>query len=307
MEFSPEASEETVREYATSLFGCGVDFIEVNRHSFPFLKGVNTSLHYIFRIESPADLKLVQGESFAFVAIPAELLYLAPYTLHPVIAEINLDGKPLHKALSPVLNSRELDFVSMIRFTGDFSERIPELFNFVKLFKNKAMFSIDFCPLDTSMGGVVSAIWMHRAGADALTMSFGEKGDYTALEKYIIVSSSMYGDDPAQDYLSGICLAALNFSRISALRFNGMRNINDTFPMIPPRAFNIDVPKEEKRSFRLETNKNPYSDNTVEDRFCEALELDGKFSDDLKKAMEAFNIGLGKTKSIKPKSKILPQ
>ena len=292
MNFSASADENSVKEYAVSLFKCGVDYIEIGSAALPFFENISTEFHYIYRIESVDDLKTMRGKEFAFITLPFDLLYLAPFTGHSVILEINVDDKPIYGDLNSVAGRFEMFFVSMVRFTGDFSDRHEEMHTFTQLFKRKTAYSIDYCPLDTSMNGTNSAIAAFNAHADAITLSFASKSVYTGLEKFLVTISFMYKEPFFPNFMIGLCLAALTMSGVSSEYFEGMNKVNEIMQFISERAVNIDAAKSNIQPVKHNPDRKSRSRSTPEERFYEAMQIEGEFQNELEKALEKSRLGL---------------
>ena len=306
MDFSQYATNGSVEQYAAALFSSGVDYIEIGREALPFFQDTNTSTHYIYRIESGADIKLMGGKDFAFVVLPFELLYFAPFARHSVILEINIDGKEIYEDLNKVNSRFEMNFVSMIRFVGDFSERMSEIQAFSKVLKRKTPFSVDICPLDTTLGGTDAAIAALKAKTDAITLSLCSDGIYTGLEKFLIVAAFMHKANIHPSFMMGLCLAVLCLTSVSASPFDAMVKVNEIIGLASDFTINIDTPKISERRFKLNLD-NQKTNPTLDDRFFEALQIEGEFRDELKKAIEIsrMNIAKPEQKPINEKRKKL--
>lgn len=294
MDFSAHADKDSVEQYAAALFSSGVDYIEIGRNALPFFQETNTSSHYIYRIESGADMKLMGAKDFAFVVLPFELLYFAPFTKHSVILEINIDGKEIYEDLNKINSRFEMNFVSMIRFVGDFSDRMSEMQAFTKVLKRKTPFSVDICPLDTTLSGTDAAMTAFKAKTDAITLSLCSDGVYTGLEKFLITAAFMHKSNIHPSFMMGLCLAVLCLTNVSASPFDAMIKVNEIIGLASDYTINIDTPKNNERLFKLDLDRQNEKPS-FDDKFFEALQIDdSEFRDELKKAVETSRMNLFK-------------
>lgn len=306
MNFSRYATNDSVEQYAAALFSSGVDYIEIGKEALPFFQETNTSSNYIYRIESGADIKLMGAKDFAFVVLPFELLYFAPFTRHSIILEINIDGKEIYEDLNKINNRFEMNFVSMIRFVGDFSNRTSEIYAFTRVLRSKTPFSVDICPLDTTLGGTDAAIDALKAKTDAITLSLCSDGVYTGLEKFLIVAAFMHKANINPSFMMGLCLAVLCLTNVSASPFDAMIKVNEMIGLASDFTINIDTPKKIDRQFKLDLSGQK-AGPTLDDRFFDELQIEGEFRDELKKAIEIsrMNIAKPEQKQINDKRKKL--
>lgn len=291
-DLSKEASSEFLKDYVISLFKCGVDYIETDKNHIELLDDINTSKHFIYRIEHPTDVVSVNSKAFAYAILPLSMIFLAPsITNTQIILEIPVDMISLDTLIDRLSDNYALKYVSMLRITGDFSGKEDKLLTFIKDFRRTFVLPLDVCPLNTMLCGLDAAFIAYNNRTDAITLCFGENAVYTSLEKFLIYLHAYYGITVSQDYVKGMCAAALDFSVITDSVARGIKNLNDVITVQSGQIVNIDVPKI-KGAIKI---KRVAAENTEK----ETLNFKKEIQDELLKIISESNIQLSNSDELK--------
>lgn len=242
---SSTANEEIFKDYVISLFKCGVDYIEIDGRFADFTKTIDTSRHFIFNVQFPTDVPYINEKAFAYAVLPLNLIFIAPAIKNTrIIVELNTDNIPIESLIERLYDNYALKYASMLRITGSFTDKIDELKKFLLEFRHKFAIPLDICPLDTNLDGLDAAFCAYMNRADALTLSFGESSCYTSLEKFLIYLHVYYGKIISNEYVKGLCAAALDCSVLSSRFERGVKNLSEVVISQSDRVINIDYPKK---------------------------------------------------------------
>lgn len=242
---SSTASEEIFKDYVISLFKCGVDYIEIDGRFADLTKTIDTSRHFIFNVQFPTDVSYINEKAFSYAVLPLNLLFIAPAIKNTrIIVELNTDNIPIESLIERLYDNYALRYASMLRITGSFTDNIDKLKNFIVEFRHKFAIPLDICPLDTNLDGLDAAFCAYMNRADALTLSFGESSCYTSLEKFLIYLHVYYGKIVSDEYVKGLCAAALDCSVLSCRFERGVKNLSEVVIAQSDRVMNIDFPQK---------------------------------------------------------------
>ena len=245
---SSTANGDIFKDYVISLFKCGVDFIELDGRFADFTKGVDTSHHFIFNIQFPTDVSYINEKAFSYVVLPLRLLFIAPAIRNTrIIVEINTDDVPIESLIERLYDNYALKYASMLRITGSFSDKLDKLAEFITKFRHSFAVPLDICPLDTNLDGLDAAFCAYKRKADAITLSFGESNCYTSLEKFLIYLHVYYGVIISDEYVRGLCAAALDCSVLSNRFDRGVKNLSEVVIAQSDRVLNIDYPEKSSK------------------------------------------------------------
>lgn len=214
---NPEfVEEEQLMKYIDGVFACGADYIEINSTVLKLLENKDLSEKFIFRVSSMADIKLSIDYKFAYVAMP---MGLSPFfkklsEVHSIIAELNTNEYAVLSDLLNLKNNKFIDYISMLRLSGNFAIGNESAKNLVSWYKSNLHIPLDVCPLNTMLTGAGDAIAFFKENTDAISLSFGRNYYYSSFEDFLINRQVLKRSLMPQDTISALCSASLAFMRI---------------------------------------------------------------------------------------------
>ncbi len=221
--------KEHVTAYSEALKSCGTDYVEIRSDLLHTLEGEDLSQRYIFRAETERDLAFCRNREFAYICIP----YGKPRLLRRlkgapnVIAEICADEYSAHAVLLEMKSSGLLKYISVIRLTGFFSPDAKPMQDLIAWFRKNFVQSIDICPLNRALSGCVGAIGAAGAGADAISLTFGQDLPYTSVESYYIDSHILSRSIIPREIIEGLCGASKAYMQIFGALPCGLEQLED--------------------------------------------------------------------------------
>lgn len=305
IDFSPATSDDVVLDYSAALFAAGIKLLELDSDSLPYFpRTTKTSRQFIFRIEKRSDLAIARQRIFAYVTVPISFIDLVPeIKFSPVILEIPATSASLKPMWDQVQRLAAAGMFSMLRLTGDFSDETGELGEFIARFKKNFCQPIDICPLDTTLFGVNTALSAYKAGADSLTLCFGENAVYTSVEKYWFFLYTFLEVPSAKKNFENICRAAVEYAILVNSIPRGVKNINDILSLQNGGSYNID-----NASVRLpgKQSQEPKQDRMTVDELLDELDFDDGGKDVLKRVLDDAMVCLADYDALdaEPKSKL---
>ncbi len=233
---------KALSDYIDSLVECGVDFFEISASVLPLLEGKDLSKRFILRISTLADLEICRKIKFAYVSMSINLscFYEEISTHNRIIAEVRADRYSAPAVLLYASSEKNLPYISMIRVVGcsvtSDGKSTTELVNW---FRKRCMTPIDICPLNCHMTGFICAAAAVKAGADAITLSYGCDYRYSSLEDYFINTSILRRSFMPKEILTGICKASGAFLELFEKAPCGIEKMGELEKRIESPVFDI--------------------------------------------------------------------
>ncbi|MDR1754968.1 MAG: hypothetical protein LBR74_08750 [Eubacterium sp.] len=291
MKFYEQTKKSDVFLYVCSLFECGVDFVEIDVFSLQRLPIPKEHENYIFRLNHPSELSIINSLHFKYITVPLKFSYLITKINAPVLLETNIGEVDLFSLLKVISDNIDFTKISMLRLIGDFKDD-SIIKSFLSDYNLRYTVPVDICATNNSMTALSVSIAAKFNGANAITLSFGDTDNFAALEEFLIVMSTTYKTIVRSTYISGICKAAIISSLIGNIENNNMQAIIKLYQLSPKRIELID---EEPHSERIKFYTAPKY-RTVVDKNLDAMEIDDEIADEIKNIIEKHNINAKNTR-----------
>lgn len=190
IDFSENATADTVKDYILSLFKSGVDYAEIDSSAIKYLYDINTSERFIFRIENIEDFEIISKKRFKYLVLPLNMIAVAQ-KLQPlkIMIEVNCTGYDYNALCHIKKKISELGCAACIRLKADFPTNDSFLEEFLENNFGENYFPIDVCPLNSSLRGIDAAYTATWSNSDMITLGFGSSYLYTPYEMYFLYQS----------------------------------------------------------------------------------------------------------------------
>ncbi|MCM1298790.1 MAG: hypothetical protein NC228_04410, partial [[Eubacterium] siraeum] len=293
IDFCENATDKSVREYIAALFECGADYVEIDSRSAEYIKNVYTKERFIFKVDEAEDLEVLTRKSFAYVALPLDMLIVAEKapSLNAII-EIDGDGRSAGEIVSICLKLQKTSGVSAIRVTKNFSDGINELECMLKRINDcELKLPLDICPLNIDLNGISNALCAYKNNPSGMvTLSFSSHCLYAPLESFLIYIHSKYSGkadaNALQHAIAALYVTSMRYDLISDYSAIALKNISDTIKNCADYVFFADdqsicdysansgrivkSPKDKKPQYTKIKQK--YFDiNEIDDDLCKSI------------------------------------
>jgi hypothetical protein len=283
--FKALTGKTDVYMYAQALIEAGADYVEVDLPALMRLPEPSGAENYIFRIERADEYKIANALPFSYVLLPLKFSYLIEKLDIPVILEIKTGDADILALLKVVSESINLTNVALLRLVGDFKKQADELGNILYRIRMLYAVPIDVCPLNTTLGALAAAITAYKAGVDSVTLSFGNSGNHTSLDEFLISMATVYKTVITKSYISGICKAAVMSSLIGDIETLNLKMLMKRYRLSPQRVETADdSPAGRNISFKQPRRK------TLVERRLIGLEVEEELSEEIADTLKKCGI-----------------
>lgn len=225
---SPFFSDKDIfEEYTRELTKSGVDYFEVKSNLIKYIPREDISRKYILRIEGKDDIALCGDFSYAVVPLKLAKFCTKISGLTRVILEIRADEYSAPAMIMHAMSLRAAKVISMIRIIYDAysynGEAIREL---IKWYKGEYIIPIDICPLNFYMTGNISALSAEKAGAEAISLTYGANHEYTSVESFMTERGMFRSGIITSAVIGGLSNSADAYARIFGRVPYGVENMD---------------------------------------------------------------------------------
>ena len=298
MEFNGEVDKKSAFMYVSALAQAGAAYVEVDLSTVVNLPKPSGSENYIYRLGCSEEHVIANALKFAYAVVPLRYSFIISKINVPVILEIEVDGADIFDVLQLISTGVDFARLSMIRLVGDFDpDDVPDI---IAKYRRRLVIPIDICPRNDSLNALSSAIAAYRAGADAVTVSFGNNGKFASLEELLIMLSAFYKIIVSPDYLEGICRASIIIALISEERVTNLSIMMRKYMYCPIDIDNIDrlEPK------RPNAGRKNYKRSPPAARVLSALGIEKEMSDKIIEVLEDCSIEITGKRMIKDNTEL---
>ncbi len=293
---------ELIYKYITALGELGVSYVEIDHEVALKMHELPDNVKYIYRVSDPVYSAVMDMYDFDYVLLTPDTLDPRHRPSCPVIFELESYGAS-EKATLNLANSVLDRKISLVQFNTCFGLRCNlagkemdmmdqrDVTTFVRTLKNAITVPISLCPHDNTKNALDFCIKAIKARADMITMGLGACEEYAALDEYLFRKMVSEHDDRA--VMEKICKAAFYHKIIFNSPKDLFMSILKQIDVDILQLRNVDTGEHIGSGISLnESATLGYIHRSVLERFIEEEGISEDFADDIKAAIDKYDIAL---------------